>query len=202
MKTNINIKIVFLGASNVGKTSLIMRYCNKLFRPGTLNTIGANFLTKNFSNEFEDITLLLWDTAGDERFRSVTPYLLHGTDGLVLVYDISNKSSFLELDLYYNLFLENIKLENNNNNLPILLFGNKNDLKDIQFSNDFVENWIKLKNIKYYNIGSAKTGENVDETLDNFFYSILLNHQNNEIITIKLSENNNKNEEIKNKNCC
>jgi len=172
MLSNVDLKIVFLGFSSVGKTSLIQRFCQGVFKPGGLATIGAGFLAHTIRTTTQEITLLLWDTAGEERFRSVAPCLLHGADGMVLVYDTSNSDSFKEIDIYYDMFI-NVVGKKKNSPLPILLFGNKSDLGVNSVSDDEIGQWVDSKNIMFSAIGSAKSGENVKNEIEKFVKAIV-----------------------------
>lgn len=123
-----DLKIMFLGPANVGKTSIICRYCNDMFEPDPLSTIGAGFSTMNISVDNNNLTLYLWDTAGEERFRSIAPSLIHGAHGLVLVYDITNPN-FDDSEIYWKMFIDNATTTiTTTDSLPILLMGNKIDV--------------------------------------------------------------------------
>ena len=125
--SSIDLKVVVLGVASVGKTSIINRYCNDSFREDSLSTIGAGFFTHSIKINDTEVTLMLWDTAGEERFRSVAPSLLRGSNGLVLVYDVTNVQSFNELEIYLEMFLDVVNV-NAMSVMPVLLLGNKTDL--------------------------------------------------------------------------
>ena len=98
----ITLKIVLLGESGVGKTSIIQRYINNDFNPQISSTGGANFATKTMT--FEDnqkIKFEIWDTAGQEKFRSLTKVFYKNASVCVLVYDITRKKSFEELEKFW-----------------------------------------------------------------------------------------------------
>ena len=133
-----DLKIMFLGPANVGKTSIICRYCNNMFEMDPLSTIGAGFSNMNIEVDNNNLTLYLWDTAGEERFRSIAPSLIHGAHGLVLVYDITNPN-FEDTEIYWKMFIDNATttMTTTSNSLPILLMGNKVDVIKDQAEKEF-----------------------------------------------------------------
>ena len=97
-KENNFIKIVIVGQSSVGKTALINQYMNKIFIDAAITTIGTDKFIKIEKINNSEIKLNIWDTAGQERFRSLSPLFLKGSNIVIMVYDITNKESFDELD--------------------------------------------------------------------------------------------------------
>ena len=83
--SSIDLKIVLLGPAGVGKTCVINRYCNETFIESTQSTIGAGFFPKTITINKTDVNMMIWDTAGEERFKSVAPNLLRGANCLVLI---------------------------------------------------------------------------------------------------------------------
>lgn len=172
-----DFKVVFVGAAGVGKTSLINRYCLNTFSEDTMATIGVSFFSRRVQVEKTEITLLIWDTAGEERFRSVAPSLLRGADGLVIVYDVTRPASLSEVDFYFKMFLDMVKLQHNK--LPILLLGNKCDVDcelEAKVNEDEVQNWLRKRNVTMTANVSAKTGENVDEAMFKLAQCVALNY--------------------------
>ena len=96
-------KVVLIGESGVGKTSIISRYTTNTFKSQLMSTPGANFVTKNVIMEDEDqsIKFEIWDTAGQERYRSLAKVFYKNAAVCVLVYDITRKSSFEALKNYW-----------------------------------------------------------------------------------------------------
>merc|ERR1712050_811978 len=88
-------KLVFLGEQAVGKTSVITRFMYDTFDNSYQATIGIDFLSKTFYLEDRAVRLQLWDTAGQERFRSLIPSYIRDSSGAIVVYDISNRHSFI-----------------------------------------------------------------------------------------------------------
>ena len=85
------LKIIILGSSEVGKTSILNRYFNNEFKQNLLSTIGIDFKTKYFKFDEEKVKFNFIDTAGQEKFRAISVNYLKGTNGVILVYDITNK---------------------------------------------------------------------------------------------------------------
>lgn len=168
MSSSTDFKIVFVGAAGVGKTSLINRYCMNTFSEDTMATIGVSFFSRGVDVGNIKITLMIWDTAGEERFRSVAPSLLRGADGIVIVYDVTRPSSLSEIDFYFKMFLEMVHV--NHSRPPVLLLGNKCDVdvdSGIEAHIDCyeVQNWLQRRNVTMTAEVSAKTGENVEEAM-------------------------------------
>ena len=96
-------KVVLIGESGVGKTSIISRYINNTFKSQLMSTPGANFVTKNvmMEDENQSIKFEIWDTAGQERYRALAKVFYKNAAVCVLVYDITRKTSFEELKNYW-----------------------------------------------------------------------------------------------------
>ncbi len=97
----INCKIVILGESGVGKTCIMMRYNEDTFADDHLITVAANYESKEVEVKGIKINIKVWDTCGNEQFRSITKIFYQGADIAILVYDITNQKSFDELKNYW-----------------------------------------------------------------------------------------------------
>lgn len=118
-------KLVFLGDQGVGKTSMITRFMYDTFDTGYQATIGIDFLSKTMYLEDRTVRLQLWDTAGQERFRSLIPSYIRDSSVAVVVYDITNRASFLNTSKW----IEDVRSERGQD-VIIMLVGNKTDLSD------------------------------------------------------------------------
>ncbi|KAK4110706.1 ras-domain-containing protein [Canariomyces notabilis] len=97
-----SLKILLIGPSGAGKSALLTRYCDDEFEPETASaTIGIDFKTKNLSVRGKPYRLTLFDTAGQERFRTLSTSFYRGAHGVIVVYDISSRASFLTLDKWF-----------------------------------------------------------------------------------------------------
>ncbi|WZZ82909.1 hypothetical protein YC2023_103481 [Brassica napus] len=118
-------KLVFLGDQSVGKTSIITRFMYDKFDTTYQATIGIDFLSKTMYLEDRTVRLQLWDTAGQERFRSLIPSYIRDSSVAVVVYDVSNRLSFLNTSKW----IEEVRTERAGD-VIIVLVGNKTDLVD------------------------------------------------------------------------
>ncbi|KAF8821281.1 Rab6 [Cardiosporidium cionae] len=118
-------KFVFLGEQAVGKTSIITRFMYDTFDSTYQATIGIDFLSKTLHLEDKTVRLQLWDTAGQERFRSLIPSYIRDSSAAVIVYDITNRASFLNTKKW----IDDVRSERGEN-VVIALVGNKSDLND------------------------------------------------------------------------
>lgn len=118
-------KLVFLGEQSVGKTSLITRFMYDTFDNTYQATIGIDFLSKTMYLEDRTLRLQLWDTAGQERFRSLIPSYIRDSSVAVIVYDVTNRNSFIETTKW----IEDVRQERGND-VIIMLVGNKTDLNE------------------------------------------------------------------------
>ena len=161
----LSLKIVFLGAASVGKTSILYRFCNGQFATDLKSTIGAGFFTHVIKVHGHEVILLLWDTAGEERFRSVAPSLLRGANGMFLVYDLTTAETLESLDVYLQMFIDNVDVDTSNE-MPVVVLGNKCDLEEQEVQLSDINSWCDKNRIKNHFVCSAKTGENVVEAMN------------------------------------
>eukprot|EP00741_Cyanophora_paradoxa_P022530 tig00021464_g21756.t1 len=118
-------KLVFLGDQAVGKTSIITRFMYDKFDNTYQATIGIDFLSKTMYLEDRTVRLQLWDTAGQERFRSLIPSYIRDSSVAVVVYDVTNRTSFMNTAKW----VEEVRNERGND-VIVMLVGNKTDLVD------------------------------------------------------------------------
>jgi len=120
------IKIVLVGNSAVGKSSLMIRYTDDQFKEAYSNTIGVDFRFKTVIVDGARVKLQIWDTAGQEKFRTITATYYKGADAVILVYDMTDERSFKEIESYW---VEEIK-KNVSEISTFMILGNKADLQD------------------------------------------------------------------------
>jgi len=127
------LKIIILGDSSVGKTSLMNQYVSKRFNAQYKATIGADFLTKEVmvthNGDQRLVTMQLWDTAGQERFQSLGVAFYRGADACALVFDLTEKKTFENLNTWREEFLVQ-SAPSNPDDFPFMVIGNKFDLKE------------------------------------------------------------------------
>jgi small GTP-binding protein len=196
--SGLDVKLVVLGSAFVGKTSIINRYCNQVFNNETRSTVGAGFFTHALEIDQKEVTAMIWDTAGDERFRSVTPSILRGAHGLILVFDLTQPGTFSDLDIYLDLFFDTCKVDAHISP-PVLLVGNKSDLTQRALSQETISKWMQKNRIPLYYEVSAKSGQQIE---DAFFQIVKFvtsarprNEMNTNAIQIELTES-------ESSNCC
>jgi len=157
------LKIIILGDSGVGKTSLMYQYVNKKFSNQYKATIGADFLTKEVMVDDKLVTLQIWDTAGQERFQSLGVAFYRGADACVLVFDVNVAKTFENLNSWREEFLIQAG-PRDPENFPFIVLGNKIDLENSRVvSQKKALAWCAAKgNIPYFET-SAKEAINVEQ---------------------------------------
>jgi len=119
-------KLVLLGDSAVGKSSLVLRFVKKQFYEYQESTIGAAFLTQTVNVKDYTVKFEIWDTAGQERYHSLAPMYYRGAAAAIIVYDLTNRPSFVRAKTW----VKELQKQQGNPNIVIALAGNKNDLLD------------------------------------------------------------------------
>ena len=153
------IKILTLGESSVGKTSFILRYTENTFSEIYLTTMGIDFKTKiiKLKNK-KTYSVLFYDTAGQEKYRSISLNVIKNAQGVILMYDITNKKSFESITRW----MESIR-EIKGNYFPIILLGNKCELEEKRVvSKNDAEQLAQKYGIELFEV-SNKAGINIDE---------------------------------------
>ncbi len=159
------LKVMILGNSGVGKTSLLEQYVNRAFSGAYKVTIGADFLTKDLDVEGSKIKLQIWDTAGQEKYRSLSVAYYRGADACLLVYDITDKTSFKDLDKWLEAFLAQLS-EDKAKRFPIVLLGNKADKKERIVTPEMAKKWCVAHEDMQFFETSAKTRQGVDDAFE------------------------------------
>ena len=119
------VKILMLGDSGVGKSSLIMRWTLDTFSPSLVSTVGVNFKSRKVTIYNELIQVQVWDTAGQEQFHKITTSYYKGAQGIMLVYDVTDPSSLANIEYW----IKNIK-SHASDTVQVALIGNKTDLRN------------------------------------------------------------------------
>ena len=196
-------QILLIGDSSVGKTSLIQRYANGIFKEEYLATVGLDYYTKQEMINNLNVLVKLQDTAGQERFKALTPNYFRNAEGVVLAYDVTNSESFENLKFWINSIKSN--LGEKNIFIPIIIIGNKIDMEDMRdITKEDASKFAKENNYKYFET-SAKTGEGVDEAIRDLVNQVLANSDKNEAAkgerkSVKIEDNKENNQ--KKKGCC
>ena len=154
-------KVLLLGNSDVGKSSLILRYVDQVWNEVFVPTIGVDFKVKTLTIDNKQIKMQIWDTAGQERFRNVISSYFKGSHCILLVYDITNRDSFKNLENWL------IEIEKNaSENVLKILIGNKNDLVDEREINADEGQAFANRNGMQFIETSAKMNTNVNEAFE------------------------------------
>lgn len=137
-------KVIMLGDSSVGKTSIVVQFCKGEFDPANEATVGASYIAKVMSTEYGNLPLHVWDTAGQERFKSVIPMYMRGCAAVVLVCSTDSFESVKHLDNWLAIITETVSdLEN------ICVVLNKID-KEPAFDPATAEEWADAHHCKFY----------------------------------------------------
>ena len=154
----IQFKFLVLGEGKIGKTSLIERYINKTFKSNYIATIGMDIRRKRLEINNKEVDISITDTAGQERFRSITKMFYKGADGILVGFDLTDRNTFEQV----NYWISQIE-ENSSKDYPIslVLFGNKCDnVENIKVSEEDIEKLKEKYKLTFYKT-SAKDGTNV-----------------------------------------
>jgi len=219
------LKVIILGDSGVGKTSLMNRYHSGKFTGQYKATIGADFLSKEVSVDGSDrrATLQIWDTAGQERFQSLGVAFYRGADACLLVYDVTDPKSFDNLNTWKSEFLRQVSGgAQDNSNFPFVVLGNKMDREsERRVSSTKAQQWCQAQSTSTniyqpqaptpYFETSAKSAFNVEEAFQEAAKLALareeLNRRNEQVFyppprTIDLHRTGTENYYDPNQTCC
>jgi len=122
LESLVTLKVLVLGEAGVGKSSLMLRFTEEKFSADLLPTVGIDFRVKVVEHRGFSVKLAIWDTAGQERFRNITAAYYRGAQGVVLVYDITNRKSFEKIGSW----LQEEERHNGDKTVKLLV-GNKSD---------------------------------------------------------------------------
>ncbi|MFO8020558.1 MAG: Rab family GTPase [Promethearchaeia archaeon] len=167
-KNRFIIKLTMLGEAAVGKTSLVYRFLEDKFREDYKATLGVNLLKKEMELEnYGEVSAQIWDLGGQESFKSLRSLYLEGANGGLLIFDRTNTKSFEKLDEWVNSF------KKARGDQPLLLVGNKSDLKNqIKIGEEEAKEFAEKYNMDMI-FTSAKTGKNVEDAFINLTEKIV-----------------------------
>ena len=175
-KIKLSLKILLIGDSQVGKTSLLLKYTEHVFPEEHIATIGVEYKDKFIVKDNYNIRLQIWDTAGQERFHSITKNIYRNANGVLFVYDITNQESFNNIKNWIK------DLQNVGNDIKGVIIGNKLDLEQKRdVSKEDLEE-IGKKNQMPFLETSAKQNINVNEGFDLLVNELLKGKNENQIV--------------------
>eukprot|EP00039_Didymoeca_costata_P006208 m.88291 g.88291 ORF g.88291 m.88291 type:complete len:211 (-) comp13157_c1_seq1:148-780(-) len=152
------LKVVLLGEGCVGKTSLVLRYCQNTFNDKHLTTLQASFLKKRMNIQGKKVVLNIWDTAGQERFHALGPIYYRESQGAVLVYDITDEDSFSKVKNWVKELRKII-----GDDICLVICGNKSDMeKHRTVKHETAEEYARTVGAKHF-LTSAKLNRGIDE---------------------------------------
>jgi small GTP-binding protein len=163
-------KISLIGDSGIGKTSILLRFTDNVFKDDTQSTIGVDFkiVSVNLNNSF--IKMQIWDTCGSERFKGLTSSFIKSCNIFLLVYDISKRKSFENLDSWIKLIYENTSPK------FMCLVGNKSDIERREVSKEEALEFCEKNGFSYLET-SAKTNFNIEEVFIHIAQSLYIDIQ-------------------------
>ena len=168
MNHNYIFRLCLLGDSNAGKTSLLTRFCDNIFKESYNNTIGVDFKVVTLKYKNKIIKVHIWDTAGQERFKSIAVNYFRSAHGFIFIYDITDEDSFKNIENWVDL-----AFKNTNSAVINFLVGNKNDREeDRKVDKKTAEELAKEKQLIFFE-ASAKTSDNVEKLFQYCTYKLI-----------------------------
>ena len=201
MEEKNKLKIIIIGDSQVGKTSLLFQYTENFYPENFISTVGIEYKLKEIKINEVNYTLQIWDTAGQERFKSLSRSFMNEADGVLFVYDITNKKTFQSIKDWIKIQEDASEIGNKK-----IIVGNKSDLEDKrEISKEKLKNLCEQLNV-YGEETSAKTGENVSEIFEKLAQLIVEDKTRNKTKTknnvkLKVSDSNDKTKKKKRSFC-
>ena len=169
------VKLLLLGDSSVGKTSIIIKYISNKFMDTNIATLGVDYMDKTVDYNNLKVFLQIWDTSGEEKFRSITRNFYRNADGLLVVFDLTCKESFNHVKNWIN------EAKEHKNDIKTILVGNKLDLEDErEVDKETALKFAEKNNLKYLET-SAKNGKNINNSFKEMIALILNDKTEQEI---------------------
>lgn len=196
-------KILLIGDSSTGKSSILTVYTDQIFNETFMSTIGVDFKIKTIQIDNRDVKLQIWDTAGQERFRTITTSYYRGVHGIFAVFDLSDRISFRNITNWLDEIARYAP-----ENVPIILIGNKSDLPR-EISEIDAKKFADERNLIYFET-SAKKNININESFDRMCNILVKKHaelnknkkQDISKINIEKVQNNDTTLNNPNNSCC
>lgn len=169
------LKIMIIGNSGVGKSSMMLRYTDDVYVKQAIPTIGVDFRIRTIEYKKKIYKLQIWDTAGQERFKTITTSYYKGAQGIIIVYDVSDEESFNNLDKWIN---ECKKFANHN--VKIILAANKTDIHESKhkITTQMGMDFAKIHGYKFVET-SAKNNNGIDNVFKEMIVEITGNNNSN-----------------------
>ncbi|XP_076237652.1 ras-related protein Rab-18 isoform X1 [Calliopsis andreniformis] len=150
------LKLLMIGESNVGKSSIILRFTEDEFYEKMQSTVGMDYKTKQITIDGNTVKLAIWDTAGQERFRTLTPSYYRDGQGAILVYDVTDRVTFMKLETWLN----ELNTYCNKTDIVKMVVGNKIDLPNREVSTEEGLQFARRHQSLYIE-SSAKTADGI-----------------------------------------
>jgi len=200
MSSDLSFKIITIGDSGVGKTAIIRRFVFNTFELNNLSTIGVNFSFKDtILKNGKSVKLKLIDTAGEEKYKSLSKSYFRNTDGVLFVFAINDLDSFQNITEWIKLFNDN----NSGKDLPKYLIGNKDDLEENRAVNqELIDKFIKENNneYEYRSVSALNDDKRIDELFQEMAEKLFNNYKEGKQSAIHLDKNK-ENPQPKKSNC-
>ena len=199
------IKIILLGDSGVGKSNIILRYYQNKFDSNIVSSIGSNYVTKEVIRNGITYRLNIWDTTGQEKYRSVTQLFVQKSNIILLVYSLDSKASFEALDYWYKTSLE---ISENDNNIVYAIVANKNDLFDdeelCQITDEEGKKYAEEKNLIFKLVSAKVDKKSIDSLFDQVVDEYLKKNLNDNLLqdSFKIGSKKKGKKKNENKKCC
>jgi len=170
------VKLLLIGNAGVGKSCLLSRYCDDLYDSSSLSTIGVDFKIKSVTINDKNVRVQIWDTAGQERYRSISSSYYRGAHGAIIIYDITNSTSFMDV----NKWVEEVTAPAEN--ITLLLVGCKCD-QERKREVTYEEGETKARELRcdFFEV-SSRTKIGVEEVFDKIATTIVNKYQNNHCV--------------------
>merc|ERR1719346_615345 len=161
-------KLLIIGDSGVGKSAILLRFCDDEFNDKQASTIGVDFKTKFMQARGKKLKCALWDTAGQERFRTLTSSYYRGAQGIILCYDCTQKATFEHIKFWQ----EEVRKYSTNQDAILMLVSNKVDLPDPQVTRQEGEEFAFANSMMFIET-SAKTRQGIKQAFEEVVFKIM-----------------------------